>query len=302
MPLIECVPNVSEGRRQPVVAALAAAVRRVPDVRLLDVCSDAAHNRTVLTMAGGPDAVQQAIFALAAAALSAIDLRNHEGVHPWMGALDVVPFVPLEGATMAECAALARHTARELSLRHALPTYLYAYAATASHRRGLEDIRRGGLKHFAERMTAPEWAPDFGPRAPHPSAGVTAVGARPVLIAYNVELATDRLDVARAVAAAVRERDGGLPGVKALGLALPDRGIVQVSMNLVNHRRTSVRDAYDAVAHEAARHGVEAAASEIVGLVPRPALLPGDAQRVRLREGVHSPILEDRLRGAGLVP
>lgn len=302
MPLIECVPNVSEGRREPVVAALAAAVRRVPDVRLLDVSSDVAHNRTVLTMAGGPDAVQQAVFALAAAALSAIDLRNHEGVHPWMGALDVVPFVPLEGATMAVCAALARHTARELSLRHALPTYLYASAATAPHRRGLEDIRRRGLEHLAERMTAPQWAPDFGPPVPHRSAGVTAVGARPVLIAYNVELATDRLDVARAVAAAIRERDGGLPSLKALAFALPDRGIVQVSINLVDHRSTSVRDAYDAVVREAARHDVEAAASEIVGLVPRAALPPGAARHVRLREGAHNPILEDRLRDAGLHP
>ena len=302
MHLIECVPNVSEGRRDAVVGALATAVRRVSGVCLLDVSSDSAHNRTVLSMAGGPDAVQQAVFALVAAALPAIDLRHHDGVHPRMGAVDVVPFVPLHGATMDECAAQASHTARELSLRHALPTYLYGFAATAPHRRRLEDIRRVGLEHLAARIATPEWTPDFGPPAPHPSAGVTAVGARPVLIAYNVELATERLDVVRAVAAAIRERDGGLPGVKALGLTLPERGIVQVSMNLVDHRRTSVRDAYDAVAREAAHHGVEAAASEIVGLVPRAALPPGDAQRVRLREGAHTPILEDRLRAAGLLP
>jgi glutamate formiminotransferase len=297
--LIECVPNVSEGRRETVIAALAASMR-VPDVSLLDVSSDVAHNRTVFTLAGTPGAVQQAVFALVAAALPVINLRHHEGVHPRMGAVDVVPFVPLAGVTMEECAALANDTARDLSRRQDLPTYLYGFAAATPGRRQLADLRRGGLERFLARMATPAWAPDFGPSTPHPSAGVTAVGARPVLIAYNVELATDKIDVARAVAAAVRERDGGLTGVKALGLALPGRGIVQVSMNLVDYRRTSVREAFEAVTREAAQYGVKATASEIVGLAPRAAVSPDDAWRVRLRKGARTAILEDRLHDAGV--
>jgi len=301
--LIECVPNVSEGRRASVISALAAAVRNSSGVRLLDVSSDPAHNRTVLTMAAGEGAaLQGAILELAAAALPLIDLREHHGVHPRMGAIDVVPFVPLQGVSMADCAALARDTARTLADQAGVPAYLYGEAAAVRQRVRLEDVRLDGFEGLAGRMRTERGRPDFGAQAPHPSAGATAVGARGILVAYNVELDTDRVDVARAVAAAVRERDGGLPAVKALGLALPDRGIVQVSMNLVDYRQTSIRQAWDAVVEAAARHGVDAAASELVGLAPRAALGPVDAEHVRLRATDASPILEDRLADAGLLP
>ena len=301
MPLVECVPNVSEGRQPPVIELLVAAVRRVPGAHLLDVSSDAVHNRSVLTLVGDGTAMQQAVLALVEVAEPAIDLRRHVGVHPRMGAVDVVPFVPLTDASMDDCVALARDTARALSARHSLPTYLYAEAATAPHRLRLDQLRRGGLTRLASRMTTRDWAPDFGPAAPHPTAGVTAVGARPVLIAYNVELSTDRIETATAIARTVRERDGGLPGVKALGLGLPDRGIVQVSMTLTNWRHTSIRQAFSAVAEAATRLGAEATASEIVGLVPAAALPPTDAGAIRLRQTDRSPILEDRLRTAGVL-
>ena len=263
-------------------------------MRLLDVSSDVAHNRTVLTLAGTATPLLDAVLALAGAAIAAIDLRTHEGVHPCMGAVDVVPFVPLEGTPLDDCVELARDTAAALAARHGLPVYLYGAAARSPEHRALENVRGDGFAGLAARMAA-GWAPDAGPGAPHPTAGATAVGARGILIAYNVELATDRLEVARAVARAVRERDGGLPGVKALGLPLAERGRVQVSMNLVNPSRTSMRTAFDAVVREARHHGVAVAASELVGLAPRTALRPGDAEAIGLRHGPGSPFIEDRL-------
>jgi glutamate formiminotransferase len=298
MSLIECVPNVSEGRQPAVVSAITDAVRATIGVKLLDTSSDASHNRSVLTIAGEGAALQEAVCALVEAALPVIDLRNHEGLHPRMGAVDVVPFVPLTGASMNDCIVLARDTARVLSARYNLPTYLYAAAGT--QREQLEHIRMVEFEHLATRMTQPNSAPDFGPPAPHPTAGATAVGARPPLIAYNVELATNRLDIGRDIAATIRERDGGLPAVKALAFPLLERGLVQISMNLVDHRRTSLRDAFDAVAREAGRHHVQVIDSEIIGLAPRDAIHPGDEKAVLLRQGAQSQIIEDRLQEAGL--
>jgi glutamate formiminotransferase len=291
--LIECVPNISEGRRRDVIAACAKAAQGA-GVQLLDVSSDAAHNRSVLTLAGTAAPLLDAVLALAETVIAAIDLRTHDGVHPCMGALDVVPFVPLDATPLDACIDLAREVAAALATRHGVPVYLYGAAARTPDRHALERVRRRGFPDLAARMAA-GWAPDAGPAAPHPSAGATAVGARRILIAYNVELATEHLDVARSIARAVRESNGGLPAVKAHGLPLADRGAVQVSMNLIDYRRTSMRAAFEAVAREARRHGVAVAASELVGLAPRAALAPGDAKAIRLRLGAASPFIEDRL-------
>jgi len=299
MALIECVPNVSEGRRPDVVNAIAEAVAHVVGVRLLDRSSDEAHNRSVLTFAGAAPAVQQAVMALFAAALDLIDLRQHSGAHPRLGAVDVVPFIPLQSATMAQCVALAKETASMAASRFQLPVYLYEEAAATPERRNLADIRRGGFEGLAAKMASPLWAPDYGPSRPHPSAGATVIGARAALIAFNVNLATDRLDIAKAVAAAVRQSSGGLPFVKALGIALSDRGIVQVSMNLTNFEQTPIVRAFEAVRHEAERRGARVLESEIVGLVPESALPPAAEQMLQLAGFRSDQVLERRLNDRG---
>jgi glutamate formiminotransferase len=295
--LIECVPNVSEGRRPDVVNAIAEAVAGVEGVRLLDRSSDNAHNRSVLTFAGAAHAVQQAVLALFAAALDLIDLRQHTGAHPRLGAVDVVPFVPLEGAAMSQCVALAKETASLVASRFELPVYLYEEAAATPGRRNLADIRRGEFEGLAAKMASSGWAPDYGPPRPHPSAGAAVIGARAPLIAFNVNLATDRLDIARAVAAAVRHSSGGLPSVKALSIALPDRGLVQVSMNLTNFRQTPIIRAFEAVRHEAERRGTTVVESEIVGLVPESALPPDAEHTLQLAGFRADQVLERRLKG-----
>src|SRR3954454_8659954 len=202
MAIIECIPNVSEGRRVEVLDAIADAIRAVPGVRLLDFSSDASHNRSVFTLAGDAAGVEQAVLALFERAVAAIDLRTHRGEHPRMGAVDVVPFVPIEGVTMAECIELAKKVGAEVARRFAIPVFLYEEASTNPARKNLEDIRRGEFEGLAAKMAAPEWAPDFGPAAPHVTAGATVIGARMALIAYNINLATDRIDVAKKIAAA----------------------------------------------------------------------------------------------------
>ena len=297
MSLIECIPNVSEGRRLTVVRLLADVVASTPRVHLLDVSSDACHNRSVLTFAGeGPD-LQRAVVTLAERTRDLIDLRSHRGQHPRIGALDVVPFVPLDGATMADCIQVARDTARQVADRCGVPVFLYENAATSPMRRNLADLRRGGFERLGEKLAREGWTPDFGPSRPHPSAGVTAIGARQPLIAFNVNLADDRIEIARAVAVAVRESSGGLRNVKAIPIALDDRHIVQVSMNLTDFRRTSVEEAFLAVETEAARYGVTVLESEIVGLIPA-AALPTNVARLRLAGESARAILEDRLSAA----
>ena len=297
MALIECVPNISEGRRLEVVDAIAAAVAAIDGVALLDRSSDASHNRSVLTLAGPADLLKRSVLALYETALPAIDMRLHSGGHPRLGAVDVVPFIPIgRGATMAACVALARETAAEVAARFALPVYLYEEAASTADRRNLAHIRSGEFEGLARKMTSPAWVPDYGPWRPHPTAGATVIGARPPLVAFNVNLASDRIDVARAIAAAIRESSGGLPAVKAMGVALEPRGIVQVSMNLTNYEKTPVVRAFEAVRREAERHGVAVADSEIVGLVPE-AALPPDPERSLLLAGFQpGQVLESRLK------
>lgn len=296
MALAECVPNVSEGRRADVVDRILSAVRGVSGARLLDASSDASHNRSVITMVGAPDSLRAAVLALYAAAIASIDLRTHHGAHPRLGAVDVVPFIPLEGLTMSECVTLARETAAEVAKRFDLPVFLYEEAAITPARRNLADIRRGEFEGLPARLAQPEWAPDFGPARTHPSAGATVIGARMPLIAFNVNLSTERLDIARAIAATVRQSSGGLPFVKALGVPLSDRHIVQVSMNLTNYEQTSILRAFDAVRTAADCHGVAVLESEIVGLVPAAALDGLTPEEIQLGGFRDEQVLENRLR------
>jgi len=295
MAVIECVPNVSEGRRADVVEALVQAIRQVPGARLLDYSSDASHNRSVFTMAGEAGPLKAAVLTLFETALPLIDLRAHTGEHPRVGAVDVVPFVPIEGVTMDACVALAKETGAEVARRFQVPVYLYEEAAATAARKNLEDIRRGEFEGLAAKMASAEWAPDYGPAAPHPSAGASVIGARMPLIAYNINLATDRLDVAKKIAAAIRQSSGGFRYVKAMGVSLGDRGIVQVSINLTNYEKTPMFRVFEAVAREAARYGVTVLESEIVGLVPADALPADPARRLKLRADDLNKVLEMRL-------
>ena len=296
MPLIESVPNVSEGRRREVVEALAEAIRSTPGVRLLDYSCDRSHNRSVFTVVGAAAPLKDAIVALYTHAVELIDLRQHSGQHPRVGAVDVVPFVPLEGATTEECVALTRDLAATVVDRFGIPVYLYEDAATRPSRRNLEEIRRGEFEGLARKMKHADWHPDFGPAMPHPSAGVSVIGARRLLIAYNINLETDDLEVAQQIAAVVRASSGGLPFVKALGIRLDDPARVQVSMNLTNYHATPIFRLFDTVAREAARLGVAIHDSEIVGLVPAAALIAAAAHYLRLKRFTDDQILETKLR------
>jgi glutamate formiminotransferase len=294
--LIECIPNISEGRRTDVVAEMAAAIRAVPGVRLLDFSSDASHNRSVFTLAGDAVAVEQAVMTLFDRAVAAIDLRTHRGEHPRLGAVDVVPFVPIAGATMADCVALAKKVGAAVADRFKIPVYLYEEASTNPARKNLEDIRRGEFEGLAAKMASEGWAPDFGPAAPHPSAGAAVIGARMALIAYNINLATDRLDVAKKIAAAIRHSSGGYRYVKAAGFKLDDRGIVQVSMNLTNYEKTPIFRVFETVKREAERYGVAILESEIVGLVPAGALTSAAEFYLQLEGFKTDQVLENKLR------
>jgi glutamate formiminotransferase len=297
MPLIESIPNVSEGRRPDVIANLVEQVRRA-GVRVLDYSSDASHNRSVLTLAGDAASLKAGILALFAAAVESIDLRTHRGEHPRLGAVDVVPFVPIEGVTMAECVGLAKDVGTAVAERFGVPVFLYEEASNNPARKALEDIRRGEFEGLAEKMSQPVWAPDFGPAKPHPSAGASVIGARMPLIAYNINLNTDRLDVAKKIAAAVRQSSGGLRYVKAMGVKLEDRNLAQVSMNLTNYEKTPVFRVFELVKREAARYGVSVLESEIVGLIPAAALVSSAEFYLQLERFGENQILENKLRQA----
>ena len=322
--LVECVPNVSEGRRQEVVDELVAAFAGAdPGVLVLDRSSDPDHNRTVITLAGPGPALVDAAVAGARACVRLIDLNRHRGVHPRMGALDVLPFVPLGEATRLagagdpdlDCAALAERAGRRIAADAGVPVYLYGAAARRPERAALPAVRGRGFEALRDALGSPggtgspgdhpDRAPDFGGPGLHPTAGATAVGAREILVAYNVDLAGADLDLARRIAAAVRERDGGLPAVRAIGVALSERGgpgdvggLAQVSMNLLDYRVTPPAVAFAAVAELAGRAGALVEASEIVGLVPAAALAGVDPADLRLRGDVSERLLENRLARA----
>ena len=293
MSLFECVPNLSDGRDAALHETFVAAAGQ-GSTRVLDHSSDADHNRAVLTLAGPAEDLEGSVLALARLAVERIDLRRHSGVHPRIGALDVCPFVPLSGTSMDACAALARRVGARLAEELELPVLLYGEAAGRSERRALPEVRRGGFEGLAEALRAR--APDFGPAHPHSSAGATAVGARPFLIAFNVNLATDRVAVAREIAKRIREANGGLPGVRALGLSIEEGRTAQVSMNLCAYRRTGLRAAFDAVRAAARERGVDVRESELIGLAPAEALDATIAAQVMLFDfDPERHVLEERL-------
>jgi glutamate formiminotransferase len=290
--LIECVPNVSEGRRAWVVDAIVAPIARAPGVHLLDRTSDPDHNRSVLTIAGDADAVAGAMLDAVGPALERIDMRHHEGRHPRLGAVDVIPFVPLGQTTLDDAVELSRSFAARLADRYALPVYLYAAAATRPERRVLADIRRPQFEGLAAMMAAEGGAPDFGPPRPHPTGGAAVVGARPFLVAWNIDLDSDDVALAKRIAAAIRERDGGLARVQALGLALEGQGIAQVSMNLLDTTVTPMWRVWEEVERLAGAAGVAIRDSELIGLAPQSAILAAADHTGVTPERA----LEDRLR------
>ena len=269
--LVECVPNVSEGRNRAVLEELAACIAGVPGVTLADVHADPDHHRSVFTFLGAPDAVEAAALALAASVVERVDMRRHRGVHPRLGALDVLPFVPLAGVPMDDAVGLARGVGRALAARHRLPVYYYGAAATRPERRTPRALRRGEYEALAARLATPDGAPDAGPARFDERSGAVLVGAREVLVAFNVWLDGPDLTVAREIARSVRESSGGLPGVQAMGVLLESRGLAQVSMNLFDLRRTPIPVVFDRVDEEARRRGVGVRRAELVGLAPRAA-------------------------------
>ena len=266
--LMECIPNISEGRRLDLVEEFADVVRAVPGVTLIDYSSDASHNRSVFTFLGDPDQVTEAAFRFAKLAVEKIDLRVHEGEHPRMGAVDVIPFVPIRDMDMAECVdrskVLAERIARELDL----PVFLYEESASAPHRKNLAAIRKGQFEGMAEKVLEDQWHPDFGGNRIHPSAGVVAVGARQPLIAFNINLDTSDVSIAKKIAKIIREKDGGFRAVKALGVMLEERNIAQVSINMCDYKQTPLYRVLEFVRFEAARYGVHVVGTEIIGLAP----------------------------------
>ena len=295
-PWIECVPNFSEGRRPEVIASLGAAIAAVPGVVVLDVHSDRDHNRSVITFAGPASSVAEAAFAAIRLAAQKIDLNQHQGEHPRIGATDVVPFVPLAGAGLEDCVALARRVGQRVGEELGIPVYLYEAAATRPERVNLENLRRGEYEGLREAIsTDPARAPDFGPARLGP-AGATVIGARPPLIAFNVYLTTSDVSIAKQIARTVRASSGGLPCVKALGLEVDGRA--QVSMNLTDFRRTSLTKVVEAVRQEAERRGVGLERSELVGLIPLQAMLGVAGEALRLEGFQAEQILEVRLAEA----
>ena len=295
-PLVECVPNFSDGRRPAVIAAIRDAIASAPGVTVLDVSSDPWHNRTVITFVAPPDAASEGAFAGIGAARELIDLREHEGVHPRIGAADVVPFVPLEGVTMDTAVALARALGERVGRELGIPVYLYERAATRPDRVRLADVRRGGFEALQDAIrTDASRTPDFGPPHVHPTFGAVAIGARPLLVAYNIYLGpAQRIGIARRIAREVRESSGGVPGIRALGLIVDDQA--QVSMNLVDIERTGLPEAWEAVRAAAARLGVQPTWSEIIGLVPERALHGASPHDLGIARYTPDTLLEHRIR------
>jgi len=293
--IIECIPNISEGTRLDVVEKVANRVRAVPGVRLLNVAPDAAQNRTVFTMVGDRNSLPAAIEAFFDETLKHVDLTKHKGEHPRMGAVDVVPFVPIVGATNDDCVALSRVVGEMIASKFNIPVYLYEDSAATPQRRNLADVRKGQFEGFFEKIKDPAWKPDFGPAAVHPSAGCVAVGARPFLIAFNVNLGTDKLRVAENIANAVRHIGGGLRFVKARGFATDDPNVMQVSMNLTNYEKTPVFRVVEMVRREAARYGVNVVGTELVGMTPLQAMLDCAAWYLQLAGFERSQVLEAQI-------
>lgn len=293
--IVECVPNFSEGRDLEKVEKIVSAFRAKANVKLLDYSNDKDHNRMVVTVIGEPEALKNVIIEAFGIALGNIDLASHKGQHPRMGAIDVVPFIPIRNMSMDEAVELSKNVAEEVSKRYNLPVFLYEKSASAPHRENLSTIRKGGFEGMFDKMKLSEWKPDYGPSVPHPTGGVVAIGARMPLIAYNVNLNSNDLEIADKIACKVRFLGGGLRFCKAMGVELKEKNIVQVSMNLTNYTKTTMYQAFEMVKMEAQRYGVTIAGSELIGLVPLGALVDTTAYYLGLEDFSIQQILESHL-------
>ena len=293
--LVQCVPNFSEGRRPEVIDAITAEVTAVPGVKLLDVNADASHNRVVVTFVGEPEAVKEAAFRSCRKATELIDMEQQTGEHPRIGATDVIPFIPVKNVTMEECVELARALGEEIAEKLGIPVYLYEEAAKIPTRRALPDIRKGQYEGLKQEISKPERHPDFGPPQMHTSAGATVVGARQFLVAFNINLSTSDVQIAKNIAAAIREAKGGYKYCRAMGVMIEDRNVAQVTINMVNYTGTPLHRVFETVKAEAARYGVNVIGSEIIGLTPLQALLDAADYYLRLEGFDRKQILEENL-------
>ena len=293
--LVECVPNFSEGRRPEVIEAITAEVTAVPGVKLLDVKPDASHNRVVVTFVGEPQAVKEAAFRSCRKASELIDMEQQTGEHPRIGATDVIPFIPVKNVTMEECVELARSLGEEIAEKLGIPVYLYEEAAKIPTRRALPDIRKGQYEGLKQDISKPERHPDYGAPQMHPTAGATVVGARQFLIAYNINLSTSDVQIAKNIAAAIREAKGGYKYCRAMGIFIEERNMAQVTINMVNYTGTPLHRVFETVKSEAARYGVNVIGSEIVGLTPLQALLDAADYYLRLEGFDRKQIMEENL-------
>lgn len=293
--LVECVPNFSEGRDKEIIEKIVDEVRKTEGVKLLDYCSDKDHNRSVVTMIGGPKEVKEAAFKLIKKASELIDMSKHEGAHPRMGATDVVPFIPIKDITTEECVELAKELGKRVGEELNIPVYLYEDAATAPERQNLANIRKGQYEGFFEKIKQPEWKPDFGPNEMNEKSGATVIGARFPLIAYNVNLGTNNIEIANAIARKIRHINGGLRYAKAVGVMLTERNIAQVSINLVQYEKTAIYTAQEMVKMEAKRYGVPVVGAEVIGLVPMKALIDCAEYYLQIENFDINQVLESRL-------
>ncbi|WP_371365184.1 Glutamate formimidoyltransferase [Sporomusa rhizae] len=293
--LVECVPNFSEGQRPEVIAAIVNEVKNVPGVSLLNVNSDASHNRTVVTFVGEPQAAKQAAFKACAKAAELIDLEQHKGEHPRIGATDVIPFIPVSDITMEECVELANELGREIGEKLNIPVYMYEAAAKTPARVKLPDVRKGEYEGLKTAIATPERKPDYGP-ARMPSAGATVVGARQFLIAYNINLSTSDVSIAKKIATSIREAKGGYKYCRAMGVMIEDRNMAQVTINMVDYTGTPLHRVFETVKSEAARYGVNVIGSEIVGMVPLQALIDTADFYLRFEGFDRKQVLEENLR------
>jgi glutamate formiminotransferase len=293
--IIECVPNFSEGRDVASIDKIISPFKTMTGVKLLDTQRDEDHNRLVVTVIGEPEELGKAVLMAMGKAISAIDMRRHKGQHPRMGAVDVVPFIPVKNVTLADAVALSKVVAAEAAQQYNLPIYLYEESATQAERKNLATIRKGQFEGMAQKMKEEMWSPDFGPDTVHPTAGVTAVGARMPLVAYNVNLDTNDLEIATSIARKVRHINGGFRYCKALGIELEDRGIVQVSMNMTDYTQTALYQVFELIRVEARRYGVSVLGSEIVGLVPMATLVDTASYYLGLENFSQNQVLESRI-------
>ena len=292
---MECVPNFSEGRDLQKIDKIVAPFRGKQGVKLLDYSNDEDHNRLVVTVVGEPEPLRDAVLEAIGVAVELIDLNHHQGQHPRMGAVDVVPFIPIRNVTMEEAVALSKEVGKEVAKRYKLPVFLYEKSASAPHRENLAAVRKGEFEGMAEKIKQPEWHPDFGLAERHPTAGTVAIGARMPLVAYNINLNTPSLEIAHDIAKKIRFIGGGLRYCKAMGVELKDRGITQVSINMTDYTRTALYRAFELVRVEARRYGVSIVGSEIIGLVPMEALIDTASYYLGLENFSMEQVLEARM-------